>query len=138
MAEFDLKQKYNPCRRTYNNRTLNWDAKEIVDFYGIDQDESGLGYERAFINGMCAVLNDPHVNDFFGDCMKVRIAFDRIPGLQKNLVCRFDELPCCEIRRKKCMVVLFELMEDNHVRHWVEKAIFNRTTFVVIARSSFH
>jgi hypothetical protein len=29
-------------------------------------------------------------------------------------------------------------MEDNHVRHWVEKAIFNRTTFVVIARSSFH
>jgi hypothetical protein len=132
MAQFCLHKAYNSYPKGLFGRVVHWNPDDIIEYYSVDKENPNL-QESAFIKGMCTLLND--ADDFLRTSMKVRIFFDRLDILGKNLACRF-ELPCSEIKRRRCMIYLCDMVEHNDVRHCIESVTFKSIWFVVLGPSN--
>lgn len=128
----DFKRAFNMYTRGQFNRVIFWDKKDVAAFYEIDNADEDHRKERIFLHYMCAMLNKPEVEDFLHSQMRVRYHFDRLQGLEKNLVCRF-ELPCSEIKKRACVIFLYDMVENNHLRHFIEKVVFHGSYFAIFS-----
>ena len=104
-----------------------YDHEYIGSYYSISSTETGQAFfNRMFLKEICNILNDQKTQQFIRG-LRLSVHFDKC---DRVVTCRF-ELPYDHCLKKAAMAFLYEIVDNQELRSWIDKIIFDSRYFVI-------